>query len=87
MADEDLKNIHDYLSARTTPKVASSYIEDIVTYCENFSIFPLRGRIRDDLRSGLRIVGYKRRASIAFIVRDKQIIILRIFHRGMNISI
>jgi toxin ParE1/3/4 len=47
-------------------------------------MFPERGVRRDDIITGLRIVGYKRHASIAFTVTDDTVYILRIFMRGMN---
>jgi toxin ParE1/3/4 len=40
--------------------------------------------LRDDIRPGLRVVGYKHRASIAFTVEGERVIILRIFHGGQN---
>jgi len=36
--------------------------------------------------SGLRVVGFRRRATIAFMVQDTQIVILRILYRGRDTS-
>jgi plasmid stabilization system protein ParE len=35
---------------------------------------------------GLRIVGFHRKATIAFEVADDTVIILRVFHRGRNVD-
>jgi len=41
--------------------------------------------VRSDHRPGLRVVGFERSASVAFVVEDDSVIILRIFHRGQDI--
>ena len=51
----------------------------------SFETFPLRGARRDDLHPGLRIVGYRRKASIAFQVKDGLVTIVRVFHGGQDI--
>ncbi|MEM5501433.1 hypothetical protein WNY59_07505 [Ahrensia kielensis] len=40
--------------------------------------------MRDDIRSGLRIVGFEKRLTIAFIVSNTNVTILRIFYGGKN---
>ena len=49
--------------------------------------FPERGRQRDDLRPGLRIVGFERRVSIAFHVSPDTLVIDRIFYGGRDIGL
>jgi toxin ParE1/3/4 len=43
-----------------------------------------RGRVRDDIRPGLRVVGFLRRVTIAFAVGEAEVIILRVFYRGQD---
>jgi toxin ParE1/3/4 len=43
-----------------------------------------RGHRRDDVRPGLRIVGFERRITIAFTVSAEDVTILRIFYAGRN---
>lgn len=40
--------------------------------------------MRDDIRPGIRIVGFKRRVSIAFTIEDQRVIFLGIFYGGQN---
>jgi toxin ParE1/3/4 len=47
-------------------------------------MFPERGTRRDDLSPGLRIVGYRRRATIAFTVESDAVIIQGIFYGGQD---
>jgi plasmid stabilization system protein ParE len=45
-----------------------SYIGGIVADCLSLKTFPERGTKRDDIRPGLRTIGYRRRVTIAFLV-------------------
>lgn len=49
-------------------------------------IYPERGTLRDELRSGLRVIGYRRRVSIAFRVIDDSVHILGIFYGGRQMT-
>jgi len=43
-----------------------------------------RGHRRDDVSPGLRIVGFERRVTIAFVADENQVTILRLFYGGQN---
>jgi len=49
--------------------------------------FPQRGTARNDLRPGLRTVGFERRATIAFTVKGEDVIILRILYAGRSLDL
>ena len=49
--------------------------------------FPEQGSRRDDIRPGLRLVGFERRTEIAFHVTPSAVIIDRIFHGGRVIEV
>jgi toxin ParE1/3/4 len=48
----------------------------------NLAEFPERGTIRNELVPGLRIVGFERRAAIAFIVEADAVRIMRVLYGG-----
>ncbi len=48
--------------------------------------FPKRGAPRGDIRPGLRIMGFERRATIVFQVGIAEVVIVRIFHGGQNVQ-
>ena len=50
----------------------------------SLATFPQRGTKRDDLAPGIRIIGFERRATIAFRVEDDTVRIVRIFYGGRN---
>jgi toxin ParE1/3/4 len=64
--------------------IALAYIERIETYCLGFDLAAERGHLRDDIRPGLRIVGFERRVTIAFSVDDARVTILRVFYGGRD---
>ena len=46
--------------------------------------FPERGTRRDDIRPGLRVIGFERRATIVFQVLEDEVIIVRVFYGGQD---
>lgn len=83
-ARDDLIAIYDWIARAAHPNTALSYVERVEAYCHGFSVASERGRLRDDIRPGLRIVGFERRITIAFTVGETRVVILRLFYGGRN---
>lgn len=86
-AQQQLDTIETYIAlASGYPAIAERFVEDIVIYCESFETFPERGTQRDDLLPGLRTIGYRRRATIAFRVdaANGLVVILGVFYGGQD---
>lgn len=83
-AEEQLTALYNYIAEVASPEIAAQYTEAIVNYCENLHTFPHRGTLRDDVRPGLRITNYKKRAVIAFHVHADLISIIGVFYGGQN---
>ena len=84
-AQDQLVAIYRYIAAESaSPIVAARYTEAIMEYCESLQSFPHRGNQRDDIRPGLRITHYRKRAVIAFAVDAEQVSILGVFYGGQN---
>lgn len=83
-ARADLFALYEWISAKASPHVAIAYIERLERYCSGFDLASERGHSRDDIRPGLRIVGFERRVTIAFMVTDQAVTILRLFYGGQN---
>lgn len=81
---EQLENLYDYVSAAVSAEIAQRYTSAIVTYCEGLHTFPHRGTRRDDVRPGLRIINYKKRAVIAFSIDTELVSILGVFYGGQD---
>ncbi|MER9303089.1 type II toxin-antitoxin system RelE/ParE family toxin [Mesorhizobium sp. M0293] len=84
-AEKDLLNLLIYLVPQAGERIARAYVDRLIDYCSDFVTFPERGTRHDDVRPGLRTVGYRRRATIAFTIKDKTVTIVRIFHGGRDV--
>jgi toxin ParE1/3/4 len=77
--------IHANLAQQSGSLVtADDYLERISSFLQSFDVFPERGTVRNEMRAGLRIVGFERNASVAFIVEDESVAILRIASKGQQ---
>ena len=83
-AQEQLVELYRYIADAASPATAARYTEAIVSYCESLHKFPLRGTMRDDVRPGLRITNYKKRAVIAFAVDAQTVSIVGVFYGGQD---
>ena len=85
-AEDDLLQIYDFIADRANPERAYAYVERIRSYCLAFDAFPERGVRRNELRPGLRIVGFERRVTIAFHITPALIVIDRILYGGRDVE-
>ncbi|MET3592893.1 plasmid stabilization system protein ParE [Mesorhizobium shonense] len=53
----------------------------------SFETFPERGTRHDEIAHGLRTVGWRRRATIAFEVAGDTVIILRVLYAGRTLKL
>ena len=83
-AQEQLAALYRYIAVAASPETAERYTNVIITYCEELHTFPLRGACRDDIRPGLRITHYKKRAVIAFVVDAELVSIIGVFYGGQD---
>ena len=84
-AREDLRSLYDYIEL-DSPANAARYVEQIQAYCMKLADFPERGTPRDDLRPGIRILGFRRRVSIAFVIFEDRVEIARLLYGGRDIG-
>ena len=87
-AEVDLFAIYDYIARRAGTGIALQFVERIEAYCLGFENAPERATRRDDLRSGLRTVGFRRRATILFEVdrHAGKVIIHGVYYAGRNFA-
>lgn len=83
-AQEQLAALYRYIAIAASPETAERYTNAIVTYCESLHTFPNRGTRHDDVRPGLRITNYKKRAVIAFAVDAKLVSIIGVYYGGQD---
>jgi plasmid stabilization system protein ParE len=81
-----LEELEDYITQAGSPVIAARYVDAIITYCENLSLFPLRGISREDLLPTLRTTHYRHTTIIAFTVDadTETVSILGVFYGGQD---
>ena len=83
-AEAQLAAIYVYIAGQASPAIAERFTGSIVDYCEALTTFPHRGMQRDDLRPGLRILGFRRRVTIALEVEGDRVTIIGVFYGGRD---
>ncbi|MEO8883043.1 MAG: type II toxin-antitoxin system RelE/ParE family toxin [Devosia sp.] len=83
-AEADLESIVVWISEHGAPLAALAYAARIRSYLAGFAQFAERGSMRDDIAVGFRIIGFERRVTIAFVVRDDRVEIERVFYGGQD---
>jgi plasmid stabilization system protein ParE len=63
---------------------AEQYLGRIRRFLEGLRTFPERGSIRDDVRPGLRVIGFERRIAIAFTVEGDEVVVFRLLYGGRS---
>lgn len=86
LAQQHLTDLHSFISLRANEDRADDYIDRIVAFCDGLATFPLRGMARDDILPGLRVTGFERRVTIAFIVTDDAILVEGVFYGGRDFA-
>lgn len=81
---DDLKSIFLYVADASGVDIAEGYDRRIRAACMSLADFPARGTPRDDLIPGLRSIAFERRATIAYRIEGRQVLILRIMHHGRD---
>lgn len=68
--------------------VANSFIQRLLDHIDSFQVAPNCGTLREDLRPGLRIVGWRRTVTIAFRVDEATatVTILAVLYRGRDVA-
>ncbi|WP_267555713.1 type II toxin-antitoxin system RelE/ParE family toxin, partial [Rhizobium rhizogenes] len=85
-AEAELDNLFTEISRDAGTRTASNFLDEVITFIEALETFPERGTVRESSIPNLRIIGYRRSVSVAFAVREEEVIILGVFARGMDIT-
>ena len=83
-AQTDLLDLEIWLESVAGQEIARRYVDRLIDQCFRLDIASERGSRHDDVRPGLRIVGFEKGASIAFEVSENSVNILRLFRAGRD---
>lgn len=84
-AEDDLTAIYAYIRDNGSPEIARGYVQRIQAFLRGFDTFPERGTLRNDIRPGLRMVGFERRVTVAFVVEGDTVIFSNILYGGREL--
>ncbi|MDR2703403.1 MAG: type II toxin-antitoxin system RelE/ParE family toxin [Cellulomonadaceae bacterium] len=65
-----LLNLAIYVADERGEDIAEGLINRILRFCAALSIFPRRGRLREDIAPRLRVIGFEGSGTIAYRVAD-----------------
>ncbi len=82
-----MRSIRAFIGRRTSTTVAASYVARITSFIAGLKSFPERGTVRDEIRPGLRLIGFERRVTVAFLVDGDDVVILRILYAGRQFDV
>ena len=85
-AQSHLERIFRYIAKASSPRIAEGYVEAIRAECQTLSTLPMRGTDRGAKYRGLRTMGFRHSATIAFRVSRNNVTIVAVFYRGLNVS-
>jgi plasmid stabilization system protein ParE len=87
-AYEDLAGIRNYIADARGQTFAEHFIARILDHLATFKTAPFRGTRQDELRPGLRIVGWRHTITIAFVPDEslQKVTILAVLYRGRDVA-
>ena len=85
-AQLDLLDLYDTIAENGDGEHALGYVERIQAVCLRLAVFSERGTQRDDIRPGLHVVGFERRAAITFHVGAEHMTLARILNGGRDLE-
>ena len=84
-AELDLDNIYRFVRWRSqSTDTARAYVARLQKFLADFETLPERGTLYNEIRPGLRRIGFEGRISVAFVVEDGEIIVLRLLYAGQQ---
>jgi toxin ParE1/3/4 len=86
-AQRDYDDMLFWIADRAGLRTSQRFMGRLQAYCESFRTFPHRGTLRDDVRLGLRWIGFERRVTILFDVVEDRVTILRLLYGGRDVEI
>ncbi len=87
-AVDDIAAIRDHVAGAASRTLADGFVSRLLDHVDGFALAPRRGTARDDLRPGLRVVGWRRAVTIAFWVEEASdtVTILAVLYRGRDVA-
>lgn len=77
-----LRKLQSYLARRFYPANAEKYIARVLKECASLGMSPHRCRALEEVRPGVRVIGFEGTAAIYFRFSEDKVTILGVRYRG-----
>ena len=81
-AEADLLDL--FLAAEASPAIGITFMRRLRAWLDDVDLAAERGTRRDDIRRGLRTIGFERRVTATFALEDERVVIQRLFYGGQD---
>lgn len=85
-AAADLDELFCHIAKESSLETADCYLNPLERFCLSLSTLPARGTVVPGRVSGLRRMGFERRAIVLFRVGKSKVEILRILYGGRDLT-
>lgn len=82
----DLNDYRDWLREAAGDDVAEAWHVALIDWIGELRTFPQRGSPRPDLAPEVRTRVFRKRVTMAYLVSGDEVIVLRVFGRGRNVT-
>jgi toxin ParE1/3/4 len=80
----DIAAIASWIGERASPRTARAFTARIEAKTRSLDVVAERGRSLEDIAPGLRVIGFEKRAVIAFEVTERFVTVLRVYYGGQD---
>lgn len=86
-ARDQIDQLYRYIAiAAQDAGTALRFVDRLLDHIATLAEFPLRGTPREDIRPGLRTIPWKRRATIAYVVEQHDVVVVGVFYAGRDME-
>ena len=85
-AVDDLDALYRFISEKASYEIADGYLAKVEKFCLSLATFPQRGTAIPGRLTGMRTMGFERRVTILFRLKEERIEILRVLYGGRDLE-
>jgi len=87
-ARQQLHHLDEWITEKASADTARRFVAEILDHIDGILVFPLAGRVHDDVRAGMRTITFNKRTLIAYEVDQSSgelvVNVLGVFHGGQD---
>ncbi len=86
-ARDQIDQLYRYIAtAAQDSDFALGFVGRLLDHIATLAEFPQQGTPREDIRPGLRTIPWQRRATIAYVVEERDVVIVGVFYAGRDMD-